>query len=152
MQFLLSSRESSTVHQSPTRNCPRPSADSPPARDPMNASITKMVAHAIRSVKPLPPHHPCAPPGSDPKQRPCFQNPASGSEFESAALPQQSIHATRTQTQTLADYSRLVMTKSFLLPTLCLCGEIDFRLFPKARRTGHPFVVSRFLRYSVSLW
>ena len=50
-----------------------------PAWDPMNASMTKMVVHAIRSVKPLPPDHPCAPPGSDPKQWPCFQNPASGS-------------------------------------------------------------------------
>jgi hypothetical protein len=47
-----------------------------PAWDPMNASMTKMVVHAIQSVEPLPADHPCASPKSDPKLWPCFQNPA----------------------------------------------------------------------------
>jgi hypothetical protein len=47
-----------------------------PGWDPMNASMTKMVVHTIQRVQPLPPDHPCAPPKSDPRQCPCFQNPA----------------------------------------------------------------------------
>jgi hypothetical protein len=47
-----------------------------PGWDHMNASMTKMVVHSIQRVKPLPADHPCAPPKSDPKQWPCFQNPA----------------------------------------------------------------------------
>jgi len=46
-----------------------------------NAS-TKMVVHAILSVEPLPANHPCAPPRSDPRQWPCFQNPAPVSQSE----------------------------------------------------------------------
>ena len=41
-----------------------------------NASMTKLVVEAIRSVEPLPADHPCAPTKSDPHQWPCFQNPA----------------------------------------------------------------------------
>jgi hypothetical protein len=48
-----------------------------PGWDPMNASMTKMVVRAIQKVQPLPADHPCAPPRSDPKQWPCFQNPTS---------------------------------------------------------------------------
>lgn len=40
-------------------------------------SMTKLVVHAIQSVEPLPADHPCAPPKSDPRQWPCFQNPVS---------------------------------------------------------------------------
>jgi hypothetical protein len=47
-----------------------------PGWDPMNASMTKMVVHAILRVQPLSADHPCAPPKSDPNQWPCFQNPA----------------------------------------------------------------------------
>jgi hypothetical protein len=47
-----------------------------PGWDHMNASMTKLVVHAIQSVEPLPADHPCAPPKSDPNQWPCFQNPA----------------------------------------------------------------------------
>jgi hypothetical protein len=47
-----------------------------PGWDHMNASMTKMVVHAIRRVQPLPAGHPCAPPKSNPRQWPCFQNPA----------------------------------------------------------------------------
>ncbi len=56
-----------------------------PAWDPMNASMTKMVVHAIRSVEPLPADHPCAPPKSDPAQWPCFQNPPHVSQPGGAA-------------------------------------------------------------------
>jgi hypothetical protein len=41
-----------------------------------NASMTKLVVHAIQSVELLPANHPCAPPKSDPRQWPCFQNPS----------------------------------------------------------------------------
>ena len=47
-----------------------------PGWDPMNVSMTKMVVHSIWRVQPLPPDHPCAPPKSNPRQCPCFQNPA----------------------------------------------------------------------------
>ncbi|HUN88926.1 MAG TPA: hypothetical protein VMU28_09050 [Terriglobales bacterium] len=47
-----------------------------PGWDHMNASMTKMVVHAIEKVQALPADHPCAPPKSDPGQWPCFQNPA----------------------------------------------------------------------------
>lgn len=47
-----------------------------PGWDHMNASMTKMVVHVIQGVEPLPPGHPCAPPKSNPRQWPCFQNPA----------------------------------------------------------------------------
>ena len=47
-----------------------------PGWDPMNASMTKIVVHAIQNVQPLPPDHPCAAPESDPHQWPCFLNPA----------------------------------------------------------------------------
>jgi hypothetical protein len=47
-----------------------------PRWDHNNASMTKLVVHAIQSVEPLPVDHPCAPPKSDPNQWPCFQNPA----------------------------------------------------------------------------
>ena len=50
-----------------------------PGWDHNNASMTKLVVHAIQSVEPLPADHPCAPPASDPKQWPCFQNPAPAS-------------------------------------------------------------------------
>lgn len=53
-----------------------------PGWDHMNASMTKMVVHAIQSVKPLPADHPCAPPKTDPHQWPCFQNPAPVSLLE----------------------------------------------------------------------
>jgi hypothetical protein len=56
-----------------------------PAWDPMDASMTKMVVHAIRSVEPLPADHPCAPPKSDPTEWPCFQNPPRVSRPEPAA-------------------------------------------------------------------
>lgn len=41
-----------------------------------NASMTKLIVHAIQSVESLPADHPCAPPISDPNRWPCFQNPA----------------------------------------------------------------------------
>jgi hypothetical protein len=44
-----------------------------PGWDSQNASMTKLVVHAILSVERLPPDHPCAPQGSE---WPCFQNPA----------------------------------------------------------------------------
>jgi hypothetical protein len=47
-----------------------------PGWDHNNASMTKLVVHAIKSVKPLPVDHPCTPPKSGPHQWPCFQNPA----------------------------------------------------------------------------
>jgi hypothetical protein len=50
-----------------------------PGWDPMNASMTKMVVHAIQRVQPLPADHPCVPPKSNPRQWPCFQNPSSQS-------------------------------------------------------------------------
>ena len=53
-----------------------------PEWDHMDASMTKMVVHAIRRVQPLPADHPCAPPKSDLRQSPCFQNPAPVSESE----------------------------------------------------------------------
>jgi len=46
-----------------------------PGWDPKNASMTKMVVHAIQRVQLLPADHPCAPPKSDPQQWPCFKNP-----------------------------------------------------------------------------
>jgi hypothetical protein len=53
-----------------------------PGWDPMNVSMTKMVVYAIQRVQPLPANHPCAPPKSDPRHWPCFQNPAPVSESE----------------------------------------------------------------------
>lgn len=53
-----------------------------PGWDHMNASMTKMVVHTIRNVEPLPADHPCAPPKSDPRKWPCFQNPAPVSQSE----------------------------------------------------------------------
>jgi len=47
-----------------------------PGWDPMNVSMTKMAVHAIQRVHALPADHPCAPPKSDPRQCPCFQNSA----------------------------------------------------------------------------
>jgi hypothetical protein len=44
-----------------------------PGWDSQNASMTKLVVHAILTVEPLPSDHPCAPQGF---QWPCFQNPA----------------------------------------------------------------------------
>jgi hypothetical protein len=55
-----------------------------PGWDHNNASMTKLVVHAIQSVEPLPADHPCAPPKSDPHQWPCFQNPAPVSQSEGA--------------------------------------------------------------------
>jgi hypothetical protein len=52
-----------------------------PGWDHNNASMTKLVVHAILSVESLPADHPCAPPKSDPSQWPCFQNPAPVSEL-----------------------------------------------------------------------
>jgi hypothetical protein len=37
-------------------------------------SMTKLAVHVILSVEPLPAGHPCAPPKSDPSQRPCYQH------------------------------------------------------------------------------
>lgn len=65
-----------------------------PGWDHMNASMTKMVVHAIEKVQPLPAGHPCAPPKSDPGQWPCFQNPAPVSHSDdSKTLLHQSGHA-----------------------------------------------------------
>jgi hypothetical protein len=47
-----------------------------PGWDHNNASMTKLVVHAIHSVEPLPADHPCAPPKSAPHKWPCFQNPS----------------------------------------------------------------------------
>jgi hypothetical protein len=47
-----------------------------PGWDHNNASITKLVVHAIQSVEPLPADHPCAAPKSDSNKWPCFQNPS----------------------------------------------------------------------------
>jgi len=55
-----------------------------PGWDHNNASMTKLVVHAIQSVKPLPVDHPCAAPKSDPRQWPCFQNPGPVSQSEGA--------------------------------------------------------------------
>jgi len=64
-----------------------------PGWDHMNASMTKMVVHAILSVKALPPDHPCAPPKSDPHQWPCWQNPAPGTPEPSAGVGHEAGHA-----------------------------------------------------------
>jgi len=65
-----------------------------PAWDPMNASMTKMVVHAIVKVQPLPSDHPCAPPKSDSRQWPCFQNSAPISQSDdSKMLLHESGHA-----------------------------------------------------------
>ena len=53
-----------------------------PGWDHNNAAMTKMVVRAIQSVEPLPADHPCAPPKSDPRQWPCFLNPAPVSQSE----------------------------------------------------------------------
>jgi len=53
-----------------------------PGWDPMDVSMTKMVVDAIQRVQPLPADDPCAPPKSDPRQWPCFQNPAPVSQSE----------------------------------------------------------------------
>jgi len=53
-----------------------------PVWDHNNASMTKLVVHAIESVEPLPADHPCAPPKSDPHQWSCFQSPAPQSPSE----------------------------------------------------------------------
>jgi hypothetical protein len=44
--------------------------------DPHGISMTKLVAFSIESVDPLPPHHPCAAPKSNPTDTPCFQHPS----------------------------------------------------------------------------
>ena len=44
-----------------------------PGWDHNNASMTKLVVHAIQSVEPLPTDHPCAAPRSAPPHWPCFQ-------------------------------------------------------------------------------
>jgi len=62
-----------------------------PGWDPMNASMTKMVVHTIQRVQPLPADHPCAPPKSDPRQWPCFQNPAPVSPKDEIVNPGGSI-------------------------------------------------------------
>jgi hypothetical protein len=64
-----------------------------PGWDHNNASMTKLVVHAIQSVKPLPVDHPCAPPKSDPHQWPCFQNPAPVSQQENGGAPHGSFAA-----------------------------------------------------------
>jgi hypothetical protein len=56
-----------------------------PGWDHNNASMTKLVVHAIESVEALPADHPCAPPKSDPSKWPCFQNPAPVSQQEGPA-------------------------------------------------------------------
>jgi len=56
-----------------------------PGWDHNNASMTKLVVHAIWGVKPLPADHPCAPPKSAPHQWPCFQNPAAVSQSKAAS-------------------------------------------------------------------
>jgi len=56
-----------------------------PGWDHMNASMTKMVVHAIQRVQPIPADHPCAPRKSDPQQWPCFQNPAPVSQSKGVA-------------------------------------------------------------------
>jgi len=53
-----------------------------PGSDHMNAAMTKMIVHAIQRVQPLPADHPCAPPKSDLRQWPCFQNSAPGSHSD----------------------------------------------------------------------
>jgi hypothetical protein len=63
-----------------------------PGWDHMNASMTKMVVHAIDKVQPLPANHPCAPPKSDPRQWPCFQNPAPVSHNDPKTLLHESGH------------------------------------------------------------
>lgn len=55
-----------------------------PGWDHNNASMTKLVVHAIQSVEPLPADHPCAAPKSGPNQWPCFQNPAPAPQSEGA--------------------------------------------------------------------
>jgi hypothetical protein len=44
-----------------------------PRWDPQNASMTKLVVHAIDRVDPLPPDHPCAPQKTLSNKWPCFQ-------------------------------------------------------------------------------
>ena len=56
-----------------------------PGWDDMNASMTKLVVNAIREVGALPTTHPCAPPKSDPREWPCFQNPAPVAQTEELA-------------------------------------------------------------------
>jgi hypothetical protein len=56
-----------------------------PGWDHMNASMTKMIVHAIQSVEPLPSGHPCAPSKGDQNQWPCFQNPAPAQSTNPAA-------------------------------------------------------------------
>jgi len=46
-----------------------------PGWDHNNASMTKLVVHAIQSVQALPTDHPCASQKSDTDQWPCFQHP-----------------------------------------------------------------------------
>ena len=53
-----------------------------PGWDHNNAAMTKLVVHKIHSVELLPPDHPCAPPKSDTRQWPCFQNPSLASRSE----------------------------------------------------------------------
>jgi len=64
-----------------------------PGWDHMSVSMTKMVVRAIRRVEPLPADHPCAPPKSDPRQWPCFQNPAPVSQSEGAGIIHEVGHA-----------------------------------------------------------
>ncbi|MGC2104717.1 MAG: hypothetical protein WA647_06400 [Candidatus Acidiferrum sp.] len=64
-----------------------------PGWDHMNASMTKMVVHAILSVKPLPPNHPCAPLKADPHQWPCWQNPAPQGQGLGESVGHEANHA-----------------------------------------------------------
>jgi hypothetical protein len=57
-----------------------------PGWDHNNASMTKLVVHAILDVESLPADHPCAPSRSNPNKLPCFQNPAVSSQKKSWAL------------------------------------------------------------------
>jgi len=40
-----------------------------------NNAMTKLVVNSIQNVEALPADHPCAPPKSDPRKWPCWQNP-----------------------------------------------------------------------------
>jgi hypothetical protein len=55
-----------------------------PGWDHNNASMTKLIVHAIQSVKQLPADHPCAPTKSVPHEWPCFQNRAPVSQPDGA--------------------------------------------------------------------
>ena len=74
-----------------------------PGWDHNNAAMTKLLGNAILSVEALPADHPCAPPKSDPRQWPCFQNPAPVSQTEGgtgdAGINHESGHAEGSATQ-----------------------------------------------------